>query len=58
LNSNDDFKESTIQKTWEQEGKNPETKKNYNYKLTCDSDDLIIFLMKTQRKKRHNEKIN
>lgn len=60
LNSNDDFKESTIQKTWEQEGKNPETKKNYNYKLTCDSDDFDYFFdenpekEETQRKDKLN----
>ncbi|WP_235891111.1 methylation-associated defense system ATP-binding protein MAD8 [Flavobacterium gawalongense] len=60
LNSNDDFKDASIQKAWELEGKNPETKKNYRFKLACDSDDFDYFFdenpekEETQRKDKLN----
>lgn len=60
LNSNDDFKDASIQKVWEQEGKSTESKKKYNYKLTCDSDDFDYFFdenpekEETQRKDKLN----
>ncbi|MBB4804369.1 hypothetical protein HNP37_004456 [Flavobacterium nitrogenifigens] len=60
LNSNDDFKDASIQKAWELENKTPETKSNYSYKLTCDSDDFDYFFdenpekEETQRKDKLN----
>lgn len=60
LNSNDDFKDASIQRAWELENKTPETKSNYNYKLTCDSDDFDYFFdenpekEETQRKDKLN----
>lgn len=60
LNSNDDFKDAPIQKAWELEEKNPETKKNYRFKLACDSDDFDYFFdenpekEETQRKDKLN----
>ena len=60
LNSNDDFKDAPIQKAWELENKTPEIKKNYNYKLSCDSEDFDYFFdenpekEETQRKDKLN----
>ena len=60
LNSNDDFKDAPIQKVWELEEKNPDTKKNYRFKLSCDSDDFDYFFdenpekEETQRKDKLN----
>lgn len=60
LNSNDDFKDAPIQKAWELDDKNPETKKNYRFKLACDSDDFDYFFdenpekEETQRKDKLN----
>ena len=60
LNSNDDFKDTAIQKAWELGGKTSETKKDYNYKLSCDSEDFDYFFdenpekEETQRKDKLN----
>jgi DNA phosphorothioation-dependent restriction protein DptH len=60
LNSNDDFKDASIQRAWEIENKTPESKKSYNYKLSCDSEDFDYFFdenpekEETQRKDKLN----
>ena len=43
LNSNDDFKDAAIQRAWEEDEKDLEKKKLYDFKLTCDSEDFDYF---------------
>jgi hypothetical protein len=49
LNINDDFKEPKIQKAWEEEYKNnPKAlKEEFQYKLTCDSEDFDFVVDET-----------
>jgi hypothetical protein len=49
LNINDDFKEPKIQKAWEEEQKsNPKAlKEEFQYKLTCDSEDFDFVVDET-----------
>jgi hypothetical protein len=56
LNSNDDFKDNAIQKEWEQNCKDAESKKNYNYKLACDSDDFDYFFSENPEKEETQRK--
>ncbi|WP_313381909.1 methylation-associated defense system ATP-binding protein MAD8 [Proteiniphilum saccharofermentans] len=44
LNVNDDFYEDTIQRAWEEKDCSPESKKELNYKLKCDSEDFDYFI--------------
>jgi DNA phosphorothioation-dependent restriction protein DptH len=56
LNSNDDFKDISIQKEWELAGKNPENKKDFNFKLTCDSEDFDYFFDENPEKEESQRK--
>lgn len=44
LNSNDDFKDPSIQNKWEENSLDKEFKKSLDYKLACDSDDFRIYI--------------
>lgn len=44
LNINDDFYEDAIQRVWEENDCSPESKKELNYKLKCDSEDFDYFI--------------
>ena len=44
LNKNDKFKNPAIQKEWEDNECSPDFKKTLEYKLSCDSDDFLIYI--------------
>lgn len=56
LNANDDFKDQRIQKAWEEKSGDPESKKLFDFKLTCDSEDFDYIIEKELEKNENQRK--
>lgn len=56
LNINDDFLSDKIQEAWEKEGKTKESKQNYNFKLSSDTEDFEYEISENPDKEENQRK--
>lgn len=56
LNNNDDFQSISVQEAWEKEGKTKESKENFNFKLTSDTEDFEYEITENPDKEENQRK--